>query len=156
MAELLEPKLKDRSGAGVQATLVAGSFRASSPTLTHVLAFSLEDGIPSGESFPVRGSLPVVTPAPVILTFVTTDAGANYVSTWTTQDEAIPATLTGYYIYGSADGGQFTVRATFDADERTSSWGKPGFVSTFDMYLVGHNAATANVTLLSGTLSFTP
>lgn len=156
MAELLEPKLKDRSGAGVQSTLVAGSFRASSPTLAHILAFSLEDGIPSGESFPVRGSLPVVVPAPSILTFETTDAGANFDSTWTVNEESVPASLTGWYIYGSADGGQYTIRTTFDAFERNSSWGKPAFSSTFDMYLVGHDASTAHVTLLSGTLSFTP
>lgn len=156
MAELLEPKLKDRSGAGVQSMLVAGSFRASSPTLAHILEFSLDDGIPSGESFPVRGFLPVVVPAPAILTFETTMDGSNFYSTWTTNDEAIPETLTGWNVYGSADSGDFTIRTNFDTSERFSSWGRPAFASTFDMYLAGHAAADVVVTLLSGTLHFTP
>lgn len=41
MAELLEPRLKDRSGAGVQATLVSGSFRAN-PVTSYIQTFTVE------------------------------------------------------------------------------------------------------------------
>lgn len=65
MAELLAPKLKDRSGATLKETPVAGSYRASPPTLAHVQQFEATS-IASGES-------------------LFSDASQPDVSTWTLQ-----------------------------------------------------------------------
>jgi hypothetical protein len=154
MAELLEPKLRDRSGVGTQPALVAGSFRVGSPTLTHALAYSLQDGISSRVSFPAHAILPVVRPAPAILTFTTVEQGGNFLSTWTVNDECVPATLVTWHIYGNADGAGFNIKATFDTEERSSTWAKPVFATSLVLYLVGDDSDLLPVTLRSQTVSF--
>lgn len=75
----------------------------------------------------------------------------NLVSKWTVGG-TVPPTLTGFYIYASADGGPYFRATTFDAYELMSTWGKPAFSATLDTYLVAHDAAQQPVAPPSATV----
>lgn len=88
-----------------------------------------------------------------ITKFVCTRYDANnFIAEWDISDT--PPNLTGFHIYAKLDGAPYRPITSFDANERTSTFGNPPFTATADMYIVAHESGVP-ITLPSPVLHFT-
>lgn len=81
--------------------------------------------------------------------------GLNIETEWELNSN-VPPSLTGFFLMASVDSGAYYALGSFDANETSSTVGKPAFSSTLDLYLVGHDAGENPITFPTAVVSLTP
>lgn len=77
----------------------------------------------------------------------------NFYAEW--DISAMPSNLAGFAIYAKLDGAPYRPITSFDADERSSTFGNPPFTATADMYIAAVDVGRVPITPPSAVLQFT-
>lgn len=77
----------------------------------------------------------------------------NFYAEW--DISATPANLAGFAIYAKLDDALYQPITSFDANERSSTFGNPPFTATASMYIAAVGAGRVPITMPSPVLQFT-
>ena len=77
----------------------------------------------------------------------------NFYAEW--DISAVPSNLQGFAIYAKLDGAPYRPITSFDANERSSTFGNPPFTATASMYIVAVDVDRVPITAPSAVFNFT-
>jgi len=145
MAEILVPRLKDKSGADTQDTVVPGSFRVTTGQPSFITGLTVEMGVwPEPD---VNGTnLPASGPSDI----------TSVILAWTTNDSIVLPTLDHFACFTSVDGAGYNSTGTFSAGTHSATVSSPQFNSTLGVYLEAQDAEGNSLLPHSAPVLFAP